>query len=237
MPKKRVQSTRTRFKDFLWRHSAGLAFLVMLAFVASMGFVGYTYVVVTKKFDSSRRWDLPSRVYSDAAPIVPGMSYPRSILEPKLNHVGYHEVKERISAPSGYRFIGGNLELYLQNFDYPDMEFHATPVVVEFDGSIVRGIHRLEDGVALRGVRIEPELITSIYNNEMEDRLPVSLSAVPKVVTDAIIATEDRGFYHHEGISIRGIIRALIADVRHKTMSQGGSTLTQQLIKNLYLNP
>lgn len=235
--KKKDPSTRTRFKDFLWRHSAGLAFLVMLAFVAFIGFVGYTYVVITKKFDSSRRWDLPSRVYSDAAPIVPGMSYPRSILEPKLNHVGYHEVRERVSAPSDYRYVGGNLELYLQNFDYPDMEFHATPVVVEFDGNVVRAIHRLEDGVALRGVRLEPELITSIYNNEMEDRLPVSLSAVPKVVTDAIIATEDKGFYHHEGISIRGTLGALVTDIRHKTMTHGGSTLTQQLIKNLYLNP
>ncbi len=57
---------RSRFKDFLWRHSAGIAFLVMVAFVALIGFVGYTYVVITKKFDSSRRWDLPSRIYSDA---------------------------------------------------------------------------------------------------------------------------------------------------------------------------
>jgi penicillin-binding protein 1B len=235
--KKKDPNQRSRFKDFLWRHSAGLAFVVMLAFVAFIGFVGYTYVVITKKFDSSRRWDLPSRVYSDAAPIVPGMSYPRAILEPKLNHVGYHEVTERIARPSDYRFVGGNLELYLQNFDYPDMEFHATPVVVEFDGNVVKGIHRLEDGVALRAVRIEPELITSIYNNEMEDRLPVPLSAVPKIVTDAIIATEDRGFYHHEGISIRGTLGALLTDIRQKSMTHGGSTLTQQLIKNLYLNP
>lgn len=233
----RVVGKRTRFKDFLWRHSAGVAAFVMVAFVIFIGFTGYTYVVITKKFDSSRRWDLPSRVYSDAAPIVPGMSLPRALLEPKLNHVGYHEVKTRIAAPSDYRYTGASLELYLQNFSYPDMDFRATPVVIDFDGPIVRSIRRLEDGVELRAVRIEPELITSIYNNEMEDRLPVSLSAVPKVLTEAIIATEDRGFYHHEGISIRGTLGALVTDLRHKTMTHGGSTLTQQLIKNLYLNP
>lgn len=232
-----MPTKRSRFKDFLWRHSAGLAFLVMVLFVAFIGFVGYTYVVVTKKFDSSRRWDLPSRVYSDATPIVPGMSYPRSLLEPKLNHVGYHEARARVSNPGEYRFAGNTLEIYLQNFDYPEMEFRAMPVAIEFDRSTVQSMHRLDDNVPLRGVRIEPELITSIYNNEMEDRVPVSLSAVPKVVTEAVIATEDKSFYRHEGISIRGVIGALITDIRQGALTHGGSTLTQQLVKNLYLNP
>src|SRR5215212_6488505 len=228
---------RSRLKDFLWRHSAGIAFLVMLLFVAFIGFVGYTYVVITRKFDSSRRWDLPSRVYSDAAPLVPGMQYPRALLEPKLNHVGYHEVKKAVENPGEYRYVGDDLEIYLNNFEYPDMEFHAMPVLVELEGAQVRSIRRVSDNVKLRGVRIEPELITSIYDNEMEDRVPVSLDAVPKVLVDAIIATEDRGFYRHEGISIRGTLRALWTDIRSKSMTAGGSTLTQQLVKNLYLTP
>jgi penicillin-binding protein 1B len=228
---------RSRFKDFLWRHSAGIAFLVMVGFVAFLAFVGYTYAVITKKFDSSRRWDLPSRIYSDATPIVPGMTIPRSLLEPKLNHVGYHEVAARVTNPGEYRYTGDSLEVYLQNFEYPDIEFRALPVAIEMGGSTVRAIRRLDDGVALRGIRLEPELITSIYNNEMEDRLPVSLDTVPKVVSEAIIATEDRNFYHHEGISIRGTLGALVTDIRSKTLTHGGSTLTQQLIKNLYLNP
>ena len=84
----------------------------MVAFVAFLGYVGYTYVVITKKFDSSRRWDLPSRVYSDATPIVPGLSYPRPLLEPKLNHVGYHEVDGRVSTPGEYRYLDNALEIY-----------------------------------------------------------------------------------------------------------------------------
>ena len=133
---------RSRIKDFLWRHSAGIAFLVMVAFVALIGFVGYTYVVITKKFDSSRRWDLPSRIYSDATPIVPGMTYPRALLEPKLNHVGYHETRSRVANPGEYRYTDGNLEIYLQNFEYPDIEFRALPVLIEFDGSEVRSVKR-----------------------------------------------------------------------------------------------
>ncbi|MBV8518727.1 MAG: PBP1A family penicillin-binding protein [Acidobacteria bacterium] len=231
-------ANRSRFKDFLWRHSAGLAMVAMALFVAFIGFVGYTYIVITKKFDSSRRWDLPSRVYSDATPLVPGMRYPRALLEPKLNHVGYHEVHKRVENPGEYRYAGDDLELYLNNFEYPDMEFHAMPVLVEMDGATtIRGVKRLTDGVTLRGVRLEPELITSIYNNEMEDRVPVSVEAVPKVLIDAIIATEDRSFYSHQGISIRGTLRALVNDLRSKSLAEGGSTLTQQLVKNLFLNP
>jgi penicillin-binding protein 1B len=228
---------RSWFKDFLWRHSAGIAVFLMVVFVAFIGLVGYTYVVITKKFDSSRRWDLPSRVYSDATPIVAGLRIPRALLEPKLNHVGYREVSERIENPGEYRYVGDDLEIFLNNFEYPDMEFHAMPVQIEMDGATVTAVRRLTDGITLRGVRIEPELITSIYDNEMEDRLPVSLDQVPRQLIDAIVATEDRAFYRHEGISIRGILRALWADLQSKTLASGGSTLTQQLVKNLYLNP
>src|SRR5688500_6131357 len=200
---------RSRLKDFLWRHSAGIAFLIMVAFVAFLGFVGYTYVVITKKFDSATRWDLPSRVYSDATQIVPGMSYKRSLLEPKLNHVGYREAKKRVENPGEYRYVGDDLEIFLNNFEYPDMEFHAMPVLVDMNGGTVRSIKRLTDGITLRGTRIEPELITSIYDNQMEDRVPITLAAAPQVLIDAIIATEDRTFYSHQGVSIRGILRAI----------------------------
>jgi penicillin-binding protein 1B len=226
---------RSRLKDFLWRHSAGIAFLIMVAFVAFLGFVGYTYVVITKTFASATRWDLPSRVYSDATQIVPGMTYTRALLEPKLNHVGYREVKKRVENPGEYRYVGDDLEIFLNNFEYPDMEFHAMPVLVDMDRSTVRSIKRVTDGIVLAGIRLEPELITSIYDNEMEDRVPVSLDAVPKHLVDAIIATEDKRFYSHEGISLIGIASALIKDIRSKSIIAGGSTLTQQLVKNLYL--
>lgn len=233
----RQMAKRSRLKDFFWRHSAGLAFLVMVAFVAFLGYVGYNYVVITKRFEAATMWDLPSRVYSDATPIVPGMRYPRALLEPKLNHVGYRETKKRVENPGEYRYAGDDLEIFLNNFEYPDSEFHAMPVLIETDGGTVRSIKRLTDGIKLRGVRIEPELITSIYDNQMEDRVPVSLESVPQVLVDAILATEDKGFYRHQGISVRGILRAAWHDIRQQSMAVGGSTVTQQLTKNLFLTP
>src|SRR5688572_12987182 len=170
MPKRRRAS---RIRDFVWRHSAAVALVVMVVFTITLGFLGYTYAVVTSKFDSSRRWDLPSRVYSDATPIVPGLTYKRELLEPKLNHLGYYMVKDALTGPGQYRYVGDDLEIYLQNFIYPDMEFRGFPVRIETrDGNVSR-IRRLEDDVTVRGVRLEPELVTSIYNDVMEDRLPV----------------------------------------------------------------
>src|SRR5947207_7337498 len=110
MPKR--PSFASKIKSFLWRHAAGIAFTVMILFVALIGFVGYTYAVITRKFDSSRRWDLPSRIYSDATPIMPGVGLPRALLEPKLNHVGYHENRMRVSNPGEYRFVAGYPEHY-----------------------------------------------------------------------------------------------------------------------------
>src|SRR5256885_5491847 len=126
-------ANRSGIKDFFWRHSAGIAFSVMVVFVAFIGFVGYTYVVITKKFDATRRWDLPSRIYSDATPLVPGMTIPRTLLEPKLNHVGYHEVAARVTNPGEYRYAGSTVEIYLQNFEYPDIEFPALPIAIEME--------------------------------------------------------------------------------------------------------
>lgn len=208
----------------------------MALFVAFLGYVGWNYVLVARKFDSARRWDLPSRIYSDGTPILPGLTYSKRLLEPKLNHVGYHEVKNQPSNPGEYRFIGDSLEIYLQNFDYPDMEFRGFPVRVEMEKGTVRRVIRMADGIVLRGVRIEPELITSVYDDVMEDRVPVPLASVPKDLIDAIIAVEDRGFYKHEGISIRGIIRAALTNYRSGGVRAGGSTLTQQLVKNFYLS-
>src|SRR5207247_11180431 len=88
---------RSRFKDFLWRHSAGIAFLVMVAFVGLIGFVGYTYAVITKNFDSSRRWDVPSSIFSDPTQLFQGMTIHRALLEQTHDFVGMDEYRYKLS--------------------------------------------------------------------------------------------------------------------------------------------
>ncbi|MDX1582406.1 MAG: PBP1A family penicillin-binding protein [Thermoanaerobaculia bacterium] len=228
---------KQRIGRFLWRHATTISVALAVMFVFAIAFVGYTYVKVTSKFDSSRMWDLPSRIYSDATPIATGQSYPREMLEPKLNYLGYFEVGHEPEKPGEYRFAGGDLEIYLHEFRYPDLDFPGMPVEIRMSGDSVTAIHRLDDESTLKAVRLEPELITSIFDDEMEDRIPIPLDRVPEDLIDAIIAMEDRTFFEHEGISLRGIARAAWRDIRNRSLEHGGSTLTQQLVKNLYLTP
>ncbi|MCM2317495.1 MAG: transglycosylase domain-containing protein, partial [Thermoanaerobaculia bacterium] len=231
-----ANKTISWLKDFLWRHATGIALAVAAVFVLVIAVLAWNFVIITRKFDSARRWDLPSRIYSDATPILPTRTYPRALLEPKLNHVGYQEVKQKVSRPAEYRYVEGDLEIYLQGFDYPDMEFAPMAVRIDMKGDgYVRSIERLDDQIKLKAIRIEPELITSIYDDVMESRDPIPLDEAPKNLVNAVIAVEDRDFMQHEGISIRGIFRAAITNVRSGGVRAGGSTLTQQLVKNLFL--
>lgn len=68
-----------------------------------------------------------------------------------------------------------------------------------------------------------------------EDRVSVPLTAVPQVLVDAVIAVEDSSFYEHRGLSVRGLVRAVKENVSSGTVEEGGSTITQQLVKNSIL--
>ena len=228
---------KDKIRRFLWRHATTISIVLAMAVIAGLLFVGYSYYKVTSTFDTSRMWDLPSRIYSDATPIQTGQSYPREMLEPKLNYLGYFEVEGKPDRPGEYRFTGGNLQIHLQEFRYPDLDFPGLPVEIAMSGNSVTAIRRLDDGSTLKAVRLEPELVTSIFNDEMEDRIPIPLDKAPEDLINAIVSMEDRTFFEHEGISIRGIARAAWRDLRNRSLEHGGSTLTQQLVKNLYLSP
>src|SRR5690606_23139558 len=84
--------------------------------------------------------------------------------------------------------------------------------------------------------RLEPMLVGGIYPQHNEDRVLIKLNRVPKPLIQALIATEDRNFYHHHGVSFRGTARAVVSSVTGGKR-QGGSTLTQQVVKHFYLTP
>jgi penicillin-binding protein 1B len=208
----------------------GTIAFVLLA-IAGVGFVG---AAVSARFDS-HRWSIPSRIYSDLTVLELGSPVSADRLTAKLERLFYEASPGPPQTPGHYRRSGDSVEVFTRDFRYPGREFHGYRARVEFDGSVVRSILD-EQGDPLPALVVEPERLGSVFGEEYEDRTLVRLKEVPRSLTDAILVTEDRDFYRHSGVSIKRTFGAILATLRGGTV-QGGSTLTQQLVKNLYLTP
>lgn len=207
----------------------GFLFVVMLI-IAMVAFAVYAFSlnqVITTKFEN-RRWDIPARVYSRPLPLQAGEPISKDELDTWLKLLNY---SKNDSEQSGtYHNKGNTYTIATRGFDYGDKDID-TPQVIEVRFGNGR-IASVNGGEAM--VRLEPISIGSIYPDSNEDRQLITLENTPQSLIDALIATEDRNFYEHHGISLRGTARAFLNNFQGGGL-QGGSTLTQQLVKNFYL--
>jgi penicillin-binding protein 1B len=220
---------------WIYRHRIPILVVTALVVFASLGTVAYFTSVVVTRFEG-RRWNLPSRIYSDLYSLREGESGSAERLAAKLDRLLYQPDDGPPQRPGHYRRDGGTVEVFTRSFRYPGHDFHGFRATVQFAGGRVASVSDAA-GNRVPAVVIEPELLGSVFGEEGEDRSLVRLAEVPKTLTDAILVTEDRDFYRHAGVSIKRTFGAVFANVRHGSASQGGSTLTQQLVKNLYLSP
>jgi penicillin-binding protein 1B len=216
--------------------------LVGLLVITSGGLVfGAWYLkqlenTVTEKFEG-QKWVFPSKIYSDSYLLYVGINLRIDDLAEKLRRLGYYESAGAPDAKGEYRVqkARGVVEIYLHDFDYPTEHRKGIPVRISLQGTTVSGIENLATGKELFDIELEPELVTGLYERVWKERKVVKLSEVPPIVVKAILATEDERFYSHHGIDPIGILRAMWVDLRTLSFQQGGSTLTQQLVKNFFL--
>jgi penicillin-binding protein 1B len=176
----------------------------------------------------------PSRLYARATRLTEGRNYPPDLLISNLAGEGYREDETSPELPAGrYRRLKRGVAVHLRSFPLPDGTRGGGLVVIAYQGNRIAGLSR--DREAVDAVILDPPLLASYYGPDNQERRPVTVDEVSKDLIAAVIAAEDDNFYRHAGFSLSGILRALWVNLRGGEVRQGGSTLTQQLVKNLYL--
>jgi penicillin-binding protein 1B len=174
-------------------------------------------------------WTVPGHVWSGPIEVWPGLAYTPEQLAADLSSAGYARVA-KAGQPGDFQVSSDAVIVNGRAESGPGYSVKGGEVLVTFTEGKIRSV------TPTGRASFAPAALATIRGPDNENRSPVPLDRIPKNVRNAVLAMEDARFYEHPGIDPLGIARALWVDLTAQEFQQGGSSLTQQVAKNLFLS-
>ena len=213
---------------------SGFGFGLGLGFV--LPWLVYLDQIIQSRFDLSMQ-SVPSRVYARPLLLIPGELNLDS-LKAELALLRYID-DPRASVPGSFSSRNGSYVVNVRSFTFESGEQDARRILLRFDGNQLSAVKDANSSADLKSWRLDPVKIATLpgAGKNAAERLPMAIEQMPQLLVAGLQAVEDRNFKTHHGVDPLGLLRAVWTNLRGGELRQGGSTLTQQLVKNTLLTP
>jgi penicillin-binding protein 1B len=178
----------------------------------------------------------PTRVYARPQLLEAGVPMDKATLTLQLKLAGYTEASNTAHVPGTWSADGNRFVIASRGYKDPVGGELPRRVRVTLGSGRIQSVFDVTADKPLRRTHLDPARIATMYGAEQEERIIMKLSELPTLLVQGVQAVEDRDFKNNHGIDLSSIMRALLADLRAGHVVQGGSTITQQLVRNLFLD-